>query len=427
MTTITQEILNFIKENDVKFIRLAFCTPFGVQKNISILPGELESAFKDGISFDPSAIEGFSEAGTTDLLLHPDPSAMTILPWRPQPGRVVRFYCDIKSGDGKLSALDSRELLRQAVKRCEKSGYCCKIGVKSEFYLFKTNEQGEYTKETLDKGGYLDIAPLDRGENIRREICFCLEEMGLYPQTSHHERGPGQNEIDFRFSDALDCADHILTFKSMVKAIASRNGLYASFMPKPLAKEPGNSLNINLSLSQNGTNIFKNEEGQHSQAGESFIAGVMEKMPEITLFLNSTVNSYERFAQKDTSDSVSWSHQSRAHMIRIPAAKGEKVRMELRSADSALNPYLAFALLIHAGLDGIEKKIKLAGQGEVTTKLPATFQAAIQTAKESPFLEGVLGEQILRSFIKRKELEQRQFAESEHKERFYEEMYFPYL
>ena len=436
MTTTINEVLEFVKENDVKFIRLGFCDPLGFQKNISVMPEELKSAFENGIPFDASAIKGFNDVSNSDLLLFPDPATLTVLPWRPTPGRVVRFYCDIKNPDGSIFKHDSRYLLKRVIKRCEDMGYVCKIGAECEFYLFKTDENGDPTDITLDKGGYLDISPLDKGENIRREICLCLKEMDIKPETSHRERGPGQNEIDFKFSDALICADNLLTFKSVVKAIASRNGLFASFMPKPILNAAGSGLHVNLSLSKNGFNIFKTGSGEYSKISESFIAGILEKIPEITLFLNPIANSYERFGDFEAPKYVSWSHQNRSQLIRIPAAFGEKIRMELRSPDPALNPYLAFALITAAGLEGIEKNSPLSAAvnsnlysiDENITKsltlLPNTLDKAISLAENSKFIKSVLGEELLLKYLTIKKAEATAFSASLNKNNFFREEYF---
>lgn len=439
MTSTENEVLDFIRKNDVKFIRLGFCDIFGTQKNISIMPEELESAFKNGISFDASAIEGFGDVTKSDLLLFPDPATITILPWRPGPGRVVRFYCDIKNPDKTDFTRDSRYILRQTLKRCEEMGYVCKIGAECEFYLFKTDENGEPTLNTLDNGGYFDMAPLDKGENIRREICLDLDEMGLKPETSHHEQGPGQNEIDFRFDDALSSADNLQTFKTVVKAIAQRNGLYASFMPKPILNQSGSGLHINISLSQNGFNIFQNKNEKHSKVSESFIAGILNKTPEITLFLNPTANSYERLGKNKAPKFVSWSHQNRSQLIRIPAAIGERVRMELRSPDPAINPYLAFALIIGAGLYGVENELALPAPVDADLftadknitqnliRLPATLDEAIYLAENSEFVNNIIGNDVSAEFINTKKEEAAMFNKCENKESFYKEKYFKFI
>jgi len=441
MDSTAREVWQFVKENDVKFIRLGFCDLFGLQKNISIMPEELPAAFEHGISFDASAIKGFRDVTKSDLLLFPDPATLTVLPWRPGPGRVIRFYCDIKNPDGTPFERDSRYLLKQVINRCEGHGYVCKIGTECEFYLFKTDENGEPTEQTLDKGGYLDISPLDKGENIRREICLCLEEMGIKPETSHHEQGPGQNEIDFKYSDALTTADNFLTFKSVVKAIAARNGLFASFMPKPLPNVPGNGLHINISLSHNGLNIFSDSPHtiSTSEVASSFIAGILAKTPEMTLFLNPIANSYERLGSFSAPRYVSWSHQNRSQLVRIPYAVGERIRMELRSPDPAINPYLAFALVIAAGIEGIENKLPLppeldldlynadASLLKTLTALPACLEQAIELAERSSFLKDVIGEDLLTAYLALKKEEAAAFVAAEDRLAFYRERYFKFI
>ncbi len=427
MENTVKEVLEFVKENDVKFIRLGFCDPLGFQKNISIMPDDLESAFSSGVSFDASAIKGFRNAEKSDLFLFPDPATLTVLPWRPGPGRVIRFYCDIRTPEGVPYSNDSRSVLKRAVDRCIQMGYTCKIGSECEFYLFKTDENGEPTEQTLDKGGYLDISPLDKGENIRREICLCLEEMGIKPETSHHEQGPGQNEISFKFSDAVSSADNLITLKSVVKAIASRNGLFASFMPKPLLNASGSGLHVNISLVRNGLNIFSNKNQTDFKIAESFIAGVLQGVPEMTLFLNPIVNSYERFGKFEAPKFVSWSHQNRSQLVRIPAASDEKVRMELRSPDPSTNPYLAFALIISAGLNGIEQSLALPSSvdvnlftaGQDITKdlreLPESLDKAITMAEKSDFVKKVIGDDFFNKYIELKKTEAQEYAEAKRK------------
>lgn len=415
MTYAIKEVIEFVKENDVKFIRLAFCDIFGVQKNISIMPSELERAFREGISFDASSIQGFTDVSKSDLLLFPDPNTLSVLPWRPQQGRVVRFFCNIKTPDNKIFECDSRNILRNIVKKCSEKGYTPYIGTECEFYLFKTDEQGEATTITHDKGGYFDISPIDKGENIRREICLCLEEMGIKPESSHHEHGPGQNEIDFKYSDAFTAADNFITFKSVVKAVSTRNGLHASFMPKPISNNSGNGLHINLSLSKNGLNLF--EDRSNNNEIRSFIAGILDKIKEITAFLNPIENSYERFGEFEAPKYISWSHQNRSQLIRIPAAIGDKMRMELRSPDSVLNPYLAFSLIINAGLYGIENSLELPSainenlylaEKEILDsieELPHNLGEALNFAKKSEFIKQTIGEEIFNKYIELKEKE----------------------
>ncbi len=436
MNNTANEVLEFVKENDVKFIRLNFCDLFGTQKSISLMADELESALENGVSFDAHAVHGFKDVKQSDLLLFPDPATLTVLPWRPGPGRVVRFYCDIKNPDGSFYAHDSRNILKQTADRCGKLGYVCKIGPECEFFLFKTDENGDPTDKPLDHGGYLDILPLDRGGDIRREICLTLEEMGIKPETSHHEQGPGQNEIDFRFSDALTSADNLQTLKTVVREIAARNGCFASFMPKPITDCPGSGMHVNLSLSKNGLNIFKNTAEGHSGIAESFIAGILAKIPEITIFLNPLINSYERLGQFEAPGYVSWSHQNRSQLIRIPAASGEKVRMELRSPDPSMNPYLAFALIIAAGTAGIENNMTLppaldedlytADEAvlQTLTPLPRNLEEAIRLAENSSFIKSVVGDELLIKYLASKKKEAADFAALNNKTVFCRQRYF---
>ncbi len=433
------EVLKFVKENDVRFIWLNFCDLFGTQKRISIMADELESAFENGVSFDAHAVRGFRDVAQSDLFLFPDPSTLMVMPWRPGPGKVIRFYCDIKNPDGTLYAHDSRNILKQVIRRCEKMGYVCKVGAECEFYLFKTNEDGYPTNTPLDKGGYLDMYPLDLGGDIRREICLTLEEMGIKPETSHHEQGPGQNEIDFKFSDALSSADNLQSFKTVVKTIAARNGLFASFMPKPILECPGSGMHVNISLVKNGLNIFKNIVEGHSNAAKSFIAGILARTPEITIFLNPLANSYERFGKFEAPAYVSWSHENRSQLIRIPAAFGEKVRMELRSPDPSINPYLAFALIIAAGMEGMEKGMVLPAAADVDlytadenitkklTPLPANMNEAIKLAENSGFVKSVIGNELLLKYITSKKKEAQDFSAAKDKVEFYINRYFWFI
>ncbi len=403
MNEMVAELLESVRENDVKFIRLAFCDLFGVQKNIAIMASELTRAFSSGISFDAAAVRGLGANDTPDLVLVPDCSTVSILPWRPSHEQVMRMFCDIRHPDGTPYACDSRKILRDAVARCAEMGFICNIGTECEFYLFKTDAAGAPTLEPYDRAGYGDIAPLDKGEDIRRGICLTLEEMDLRPEASHHEQGPGQNEVDFRYSDALSAADNYLTFKTVVKTIATQNGLHASFMPKPLPNESGNGLHINLSLSQGGKNLFRTGK-EHNACAESFVAGILQRVAEITAFLNPTTNSYARLGQCEAPRYVDWSRQNRAELIRIPASQGEYNRMELRSGDPSCNPYLVFALLLQAGLDGIEAGLALPppceDHGERDkASLPATLEAALTLAEQSEFVARVLPSQLRQAYF----------------------------
>lgn len=388
-----REVYDFVRQEDVKFIRLAFCDVNGKQKNISIMPDELSRAFSDGISFDASAIKGFGDEVGSDLLLFPVPSTLNILPWRSSHGNVIRMFCSMKYPDGTQFEKDSRMILQRAVDAAAAKGVSVQFGAEFEFYLFNTDEKGMPTDEPFDRAGYMDVAPEDRGENARREICLTLVEMGIKPESSHHEEGPGQNEIDFRYSDAMTAADNAMNFMTVVKAAAQRNGIYADFSPKPLSGESGNGLHINMSV--------KTADGEdHTNA---FMAGILAHIKEMTAFLNPTEDSYKRLGEKKAPKYITWSPENRSQLIRIPAAKGEYRRIELRSPDPTANPYIAYALLIMAGLDGIERELNApeavninlykadSSVTEPLDRLPASLDEAIAVAEGSDFVRGVIG------------------------------------
>lgn len=398
-----QEVMQFVSEEDVKFIRLAFCDVFGNQKNISIMPGELKRAFNYGIAIDASAVGGFGGDVHSDLFLHPQPDTLSILPWRPEHGRVVRMFCTVTYPDGRTFENDSRSILIKAVNDAEKAGYTFYFGAEMEFYLFKLDENGEPTKIPCDRAGYMDMAPGDKGENVRREICLTLEHMGIHPEGSHHEEGPGQNEIDFRYSDALSAADNALAFSTVVRTIAARNGLCADFSPKPLADKPGNGLHINMSV--------KGKDGSSPMNG--MIAGILDKIEDITAFLNPTDESYERLGLLKAPRYISWSSQNRSQLVRVPAAYGEYMRAELRSPDPSANPYLAFALLIYAGLHGIQNNIELPQAADINLykadaetlasfkKLPSTREEAVRIAGSSDFIAKYLPEMMIKTYCEK--------------------------
>ncbi len=439
MQNTINDVLNFINENDVKFIRLSFCDILGVQKNISIMPHELENAFKKGVSFDANSIKGFSDITRSDLFLFPDPTTLTLLPWRPGSGRVVKFICDIKYPNGEYFIDDSRYILKQVTKKCKDLGYTSKIGAECEFYLFKTDAEGNPTKTPLDNGEYLDVYPLDKGEDIRREICLSLEDMGIMPESSHHEQGPGQNEIDFTFSDALSCADNLITFKSIVKNIATQNGLFASFMPKPILDKAGNGLHVNMSLSKDKENIFSPNEGKLPLVAQQFIAGILNKAEEISIFLNPIVNSYDRLGGFEAPRYISYSRENRSQFIRIPAASSENSRIEVRSADPSVNPYLAFSLLTMAGIYGIINKLELSKENDVNlytadsnltdklNSLPSDMKKAISLAEKSDFIKEILGESLLNKYIQIKKIELEAYENSNDKSNFINNKYFNQL
>lgn len=398
------EVRQFVSEEDVKFIRLAFCDVFGKQKDISIMPSELERAFTHGIAIDASAVAGFGGDVHSDLFLHPDPATLASLPWRPEHGKVVWMYCTISYPDGTVFENDTRSILRAAVARAEAAGLSFYFGAEMEFYLFKLDENGNSTGIPYDTAGYMDAAPYDKGENIRREICLALREMGISPESAHHEEGPGQNEIDFRYSDALSAADNAMTFRKVVQDVALRNGIWASFSPKPIDGEPGNGFHINMSV--------KSKE-QNPDLLPSLIAGILENVAGFTLFLNQKNSSYKRLGNHKAPKYISWSCENRSQLIRIPAASGEYKRLELRSPDPRANPYLAFALMIHAAMDGMEKKLPCPEAMDVNlyradadmvgrfATLPATLTEAMEAARNSEFVRAHLPEMMIRAYCDR--------------------------
>ncbi len=392
-----EEVIQYAQEEDVKFIRLAFCDVFGRQKNISIMPGELPRAFEHGIAFDASAISGFGDETKSDLLLHPEPDTLKPLPWRPETGRVVQMFAGISRPDGSPFECDTRNLTRIAMAEAKKKGFEFSFGAEQEFYLFKLDEQGKATKIPYDEAGYMDIAPDDRGENIRREICLTLEQMDIYPESSHHEEGPGQNEIDFRYSDALSAADNTMVFQRVARTVANRSGLAADFSAKPLDDKPGNGFHINMSI----RNL--SDEAPFRR----MIAGILENVRPMTAFLNPTENSYRRLGQRKAPAYISWSPENRSQLIRIPAAVGEYRRAELRSPDPAANPYLAFTLMIYAGLEGILNGTELPEPANINLfradaetlskfrRLPESFAEAKKIASESDFIRAHIPAEIL--------------------------------
>ena len=396
-----EEVMQYVAEEDVKFIRLAFCDVFGKQKNISIMPEELPRAFEHGIAFDASAIAGFGDEAHSDLFLHPDPETLTWLPWRPEHGKVVRMFCAVTYPDGTPFACDTRGLLKQAVADARAAGYTFSFGAEQEFYLFELDEKNDPTKIPYDRAGYMDIAPEDKGENVRREICLTLEQMGIRPESSHHEEGPGQNEIDFRYTEALAAADNVMTFQTVVRTVARRNGLYADFSPKPLLNAPGNGFHVNWSVKP---------DDQKKQ--ESMIAGVLDKIVPMTVFFNPVDASYERLGQMKAPRFVSWSRENRSQLVRIPAAAKEYRRAELRSPDPAANPYIAFTLMIRAGLYGAEKGLSLpapvdlnlyqaeSAKTDALTRLPDTLAKAKAAAKSDEWLKTMLPAEILNAYCK---------------------------
>lgn len=396
-----KEVMQYCAEEDVKFIRLAFCDVFGVQKNISVMPSQLPKVFKHGIAIDASAIEGFGQEGRSDLFLYPDPSTLTVLPWRPEHGRVVRMFCRICNPDKTTFINDTRSILVKAVADAKEAGYNFNFGSELEFYLFKLDEKGNRTYFPHDDAGYMDIAPDDRGENVRREICLTLEQMEIVPEGSHHEEGPGQNEIDFEYSDPLTAADRAITFKSVVKTIAARNGLYADFSPKPLTDHPGSGFHVNISVG----------DGKNGELMPYLISGILDKIREISLFLNPSENSYERLGSFKAPKYVSWSIENRSQLIRIPAAVENFKRLELRSPDPTSNPYIGFALLIYACIEGLDGHLPLPEPADINfytaseeilsrfKSLPLSLEEAKKTAAASDFVNKHLPSSLIDAYL----------------------------
>ena len=387
-----EEVMQYVLEEDVKFIRLAFCDVFGKQKNISIMPEELPRAFEYGIAIDASAIAGFGDENRSDLFLHPDADTLMPLPWRPEHGRVVRMFCNITHPDGRIFECDTRSILKRAIQDAQNAGFQFFFGAEQEFYLFTLDDNGNPTKEPYDNAGYMDIAPEDKGENIRREVCLTLEQMGIQPESSHHEEGPGQNEIDFRYSDPLTAADNAMTLQTVVKTIARRNGLFADFSPKPLEDKPGNGFHINIS-------VKSSDNTDNTDYTNYMIAAILAKVTDMTVFLNPTENSYRRFGRSKAPRYISWSCENRSQLVRVPAAVGKYQRAELRSPDPSSNTYLAFALLIYAIMDGIQNKLELPSPTDVNLykadadtlakfeQLPGDFKSACVAAVNSDFIK----------------------------------------
>ena len=383
------EVLDYVNEEDVKFVRLAFFDLRGVQKNISIMANQLASAFENGVSFDASAIYGFEQPEKSDLFLYPDPATLSVLPWRPNTGKVVRMFCSIKYADGRDYEKDCRTILKNTVKQAkEECGVEFHIGTEIEFYLFKLDEKSEATKIPFDNAGYMDIAPEDKGENIRREICFTLEQMGIQPEASHHEEGPGQNEIDFHYSDAVTAADNAATFKWIVRTRAANAGLYADFSPKPLAEKAGSGLHINLSCSDSSKIRYA-------------LAGILKHASEITFYMNSSEESYKRLGEHKAPKYICWGKENRLAFIRVPAVTNTNAeRLEIRSADCECNIYQVLTLLLQAAIDGIKNSLKPAEEIPVGKNpsdfkgictLPESLEAAKKIAEKSDFVKNALG------------------------------------
>ncbi len=418
-----EDIFRLAKEENVKYIRLQFTDLLGTIKNVEIPVRQLKKALDNKMMFDGSSIEGFVRIEESDMYLYPDLDTLVIFPWTAEKGKVARFICDIYNADGTPFDGDPRNNLKRVLKEMEDLGFSdFNLGPEPEFFLFKLDEKGNPTLELNDKGGYFDLAPTDLGENCRRDIVLELEEMGFEIEASHHEVAPGQHEIDFKYADAIRSCDDIQTFKLVVKTIARKHGLHATFMPKPLFGVNGSGMHCNLSLFKNGENAFYDENGdlQLSDDARHFIAGILKHAPAFTAVANPTVNSYKRLVPGyEAPCYVAWSAQNRSPLVRIPASRGISTRVEVRSVDPAANPYLVMATLLAAGLDGIKNKLTPPAAVDrniyVMTKeereeagivdLPATLAQALVTLQSNEVVCGALGEHLLEHFIEAKEIE----------------------
>lgn len=382
------DILRMVREEDVQFIRMQFTDIFGQLKNVAITASQIERAVHNEIMLDGSSIEGFVRIEESDQYLWPDLDTFAILPWRPQYGKVARLICDVHNPDGTPFQGDPRNVLKRVLKRAAEQGYYFNAGPELEFFLFQTDEYGRPTTETSDQAGYFDLGPLDHGESTRREICLSLEDMGFEIEASHHEVSAGQHEIDFKYAEALTAADNIMTFKLAVKTLAQKNGLHATFMPKPVYGAAGSGMHVNMSLlNQAGENVFFDTSApkQLSTLARQFIAGLLAHVQGFCAVTNPLVNSYKRLIPGyEAPCYLAWSTSNRSALIRIPASRGQGTRIELRSPDPACNPYLAFAACLAAGLDGIERN--LTPPAEVTGNLYAMTPAerAVQGIQSLP-------------------------------------------
>jgi glutamine synthetase len=427
----TEFVLRSIEERDIRFIRLWFTDVLGTLKSVAIAPAELEGAFEEGLGFDGSAIEGFARVHESDMLAMPDPSTFQVLPWRGETNQVARMFCDIKMPDGSPSYADPRFVLKRALNRAADMGFTFYTHPEIEFFLFKDLPEPGELPVPIDSVGYFDHSPHGQGQDFRRAAITMLEAMGISVEFSHHEGAPGQQEIDLRYADALTTADNIMTFRTVIKEVALEQGIYASFMPKPFTQYPGSGMHTHLSLFEGDKNAF-HEPGadfQLSKVGRSFVAGLLHHAPEITAVLNQWVNSYKRLAGGgEAPNYICWGHNNRSALVRIPMykpGKGNSTRVEVRSLDSAVNPYLAFAVLLEAGLKGIENNYELPAGAEDDVwaltpaeraalglkKLPTSLSQAITVMESSELVAETLGEHVFDFFLRNKRAEWEEYKQ----------------
>ncbi len=418
-------VLRALEERDVRFVRLWFTDVLGYLKSVAIAPAELDGAFVEGIGFDGSAIEGFARVYEADMLAKPDPSTFQILPWRGDAPSTARMFCDIVMPDGSPSYADPRYVLKRTLSKAAERGFTFYTHPEIEFYLFKDTPGPGDEPVPVDRSGYFDHTAQSMGSDFRREAITMLEAMGISVEFSHHEGGPGQQEIDLRYADALSTADNIMTFRTVVREVALSQGIWATFMPKPFTTHPGSGMHTHVSLFEGDRNAFfeAGAEYQLSKTGRSFIAGVLRHASEISVVTNQWVNSYKRLMWGGEAPSyICWGHNNRSAMIRVPMYKpnkGQSTRIELRTIDSACNPYLAFAVLLAAGLKGIEEGYDLPREAEDDVwslnererkslgidPLPRNLHEAISVAESSELLAETLGEHVYDFFLRNKRAE----------------------
>lgn len=411
-----QDIIKLVDEEDVEFIRMQFTDISGNLKNVAVTAAQLKKALDNECMFDGSSIVGFTDVEDSDMYLYPDLSTLEIFPWRPQQGKVARLICDVYRSDRKPFEGDPRYVLKRAIREAEDMGYTFRVGAECEFFLFHLDENGMPTTVSHEKAGYFDVGPVDLGENARRDMVLTLEDMGFVVEASHHDVAPAQHEISFLYDEALATADNIMTFKLAVKTIARRHGLHATFMPKPKYGMNGSGMHINMSLLKDGKNIFADESDKNGLSREAyaFLGGIMEHIRSMTAITNPIVNSYKRLVPGyEAPVYISWSATNRSPLIRIPAASGDAVRMELRCPDAAANPYLTLAAVLRAGLDGIKRQItppesvdcnifRMSGEERKARKieeLPGTLMEAVSCMEQDGFMRETLGEHVFGKYI----------------------------
>ena len=419
---IKEELLHIVEAEDIRFICLQFCDIFGQQKNVTVSASQIHRVLKNQITIDGSSIEGFVRIHESDQFLYPDLSSFCVLPWMQGAGKVARLICDVYNPDGTPFVGDPRNVLRRVLNKAASLGYCVNVGPECEFFLFETDERGKPTTRTNDEAGYFDLATLDHGELTRRQVCLVLEEMGFQIEASHHECAAGQHEIDFKYGEAMKAADDILTFKHVVKSIAQMNKLHATFMPKPIYGVAGSGMHTNMSLFRDGKNIFANPEGDKGLSRECyhFIAGLLTHAKGMCVATNPLVNSYKRLVPGyEAPCYLAWSASNRSALIRIPAARGQGTRVELRSPDPTCNPYLALALCLAAGLDGIERELvpppeitkNIFEMGDMQrvangiNNLPENLNEAIACFMADSLMQETLGEHVVTQYIAGKQAE----------------------